>query len=152
MIISFLTNILVDGLGENCTDGDIQQLLSDILGGEGGIFEFCSSFPNVRMFMALPNVRLRPSWFGRQRSGILRSIHQFMESSPLNLQMLEDYSGDLDKDQVHFTVWSGVNYIKHLVDRSVELLLQPAPVKNQRLILVLPIVILKLLLSDDLVS
>ena len=65
-----------------------------------------------------------------------------MESSPLNLQMLEDYSGDLDKDQVHFTVWSGVNYVKHLVDRSVELLLQPAPVKNQRLILVLPIVVL----------
>ena len=78
--MSFLTNILVDGLSEDCADGDIQQVLSELLQSEGGVFQFCLSFPNVRMFLAFPNIRLRPSWFGRQRSAIIRALHQFMES------------------------------------------------------------------------
>ena len=134
--MSFLTNILVDGLSEDCADGDIQQVLSELLQSEGGVFQFCLSFPNVRMFLAFPNIRLRPSWFGRQRSAIIRALHQFMESSPLNLQMLEDYNGDIDKDQIHFTCMSGIHYVKHLVDRSQELLSSPAPAQNIRFILV----------------
>lgn len=132
MILSFLTNLIVDALTETCEDGDIQQVLSDLLVGEGGIYQFCSSFPNVRMFLAFPNVRLKPTWYSNHRSAIIRSLHQYMEKSPLNLQLLEDFSGELCADQIHFSVLSGMGYVKHLVDRSLELLTQPAPSKNQR--------------------
>ena len=132
MILSFLTNLLIDALHEDCADGDIQHALSDLLTGEGGVFQFCASFPEVRMFLAFPNVRLRPSWYARQRTGILQTLHQFLEKSPLNLQLLEDFNGDLGPDQVHFSVLSGMSYVKHLVDRSLELLLHPPPDKFKR--------------------
>ena len=132
VIFSFLTNLIVDALTESCEDGDIQQVLSDLLSGEGGIYQFCASFPNVRMFLAFPNIRLKPSWYCRNRSAIVRTLHQFMEKSPLNLQLLEDFSGELCSDQIHFSVLSGMGYVKHLVDRSLELMTQPAPSANQR--------------------
>ena len=50
----------------------------------------------------------------------------------MNLQMVEDYSGDLDKDQIHFTCMAGIYYVKHLVDRSLELLSAPVPAQNIR--------------------
>ena len=132
MILSFLTNLLIDALNEDCDDGDVQHALSDLLTGEGGVFQFCASFPDVRMFVAFPNVRLRPSWYARQRTGIIQAFHQFLEKSPLNLQLLEDFNGDLGPDQVHFSVLSGMSYVKHLVDRSLELLLHPPPDKFKR--------------------
>ena len=39
MILSFLTNMIVDALTETCEDGDIQQVLSDLLVGEGGLYQ-----------------------------------------------------------------------------------------------------------------
>ena len=132
VIISFLTNILVDLLSEDCSDGDIQQVLSEVLSGGNGVFDFCITFPAIRIFLALPNVRLRPLWYSQHRSSILRSLHQFMESAPLNLQVLEDIAGDIERDQVHFSVFSGIYYVKHLVDRSLELFSLPAPDKRVR--------------------
>ena len=121
VIISFLTNILVDLLSEDCNEGDIQQVLSEVMSGGSGVFDFCNTFPAIRIFLALPNVRLRPHWYSQHRSSILRSLHQFMESAPLNLQILEDFAGDIERDQVHFSVLSGILYVKHLVKLSQEL-------------------------------
>ena len=132
VIISFLTNILVDLLNEDCSEGDIQQVLSEVLTGGNGIFDFCTTFPAIRVFLALPNVRLCPQWYSLHRSSILRSFHQFLETAPLNLQVLEDFAGDLDRDQIHFSVLSGIYYVKHLVDRSMELLSLPVPEKRVR--------------------
>ena len=132
VIISFLTNILVDLLSEDCNDGDIQQVLSEVMSGGSGVFDFCNTFPAIRIFLALPNVRLRPQWYSQHRSSILRSLHQFMESAPLNLQILEDFAGDIERDQVHFSVLSGILYVKHLVDRSMELFSLPVPDKHIR--------------------
>ena len=79
-----------------------------------------------------PNVRLRPTWYARLRPLILRVFHQFLETGPLNLQVIEDFSGEFDKDQVHYTILSGIYYVQHLADRVVALLEAPAPVKSQR--------------------
>ena len=132
VIISFLTNILVDLLNEDCSEGDIQQVLSEVLTGGNRVFDFCTTFPAIRVFLALPNVRLRPQWYSLHRSTILRSFHQFLEAAPLNLQVLEDFAGDLDRDQIHFSVLSGIYYVKHLVDRTMELFSLPVPEKRVR--------------------
>ena len=135
-ILSFLTNMLVDTLNEESEKGDVQQVLSGVLSGDGGIYEFCSTFPNLRVFLAFPNIRTKPSWYSKLRSTIIRSLHQFMETAPLNLQLLEDFNGDLDRDQIHFSLLSGIYYVKHLVDRALELMEQPPPDIKQRCILV----------------
>ena len=127
-----LTNFLVDLLSEESSEGEVQQFFSDVLVNEGGIFGFCNTFSEVRVFIAPPNVRLRPTWYARLRPLILRVFHQFLETGPLNLQVIEDFSGEFDKDQVHYTILSGIYYVQHLADRVGALLEAPAPVKSQR--------------------
>ena len=89
IILSVLTNILIDHLTENATDGDLQQLFSELFVNDGGIYNFCSTFPDLRIFISPPNVRLTPTWYSRLRSSIVRTFHQFLEAGPPNLQAIE---------------------------------------------------------------
>ena len=132
VILSVLTNILVDHLTENSTDGDLQQLFSELFVNDGGIYNFCSTFPDLRIFISPPNVRLTPAWYSRLRSSIVRTFHQFLESGPPNIQAIEDFSGEFERDQVHYTILSGIYYVQHLVDRVCEMLEKPKPIKPVR--------------------
>ena len=132
VIMSFLTNILVDHLSEDSTDGDLQQLLSELFVNDGGIFSFCVTFPAIRVFLSPPNIRLIPSWYSRMRPSIIRSFHQFLLTGPTNLQAIEDFSGDLEPDQKHFTILYGIYYVQHLADRVSEMLERPIPTKQIR--------------------
>ena len=125
VIMSFLTNILVDHLSEDSTDGDLQQLFSELFVNDGGIFSFCVT-------LSPPNIRLIPSWYSRMRPSIIRSFHQFLLTGPTNLQAIEDFSGDLEPDQKHFTILYGIYYVQHLADRVSEMLERPIPTKQIR--------------------
>ena len=127
VIMSLLTNIYCDELGDGCDDGTLNQANLKIFSGPQGIFPFCASFPTVRMFLALPNVRERPYWYPKFRPNILRALHQVMISRPPNLQLLEDFQGALDPDGVHFQIMEGVNFAHFLVDQACVLMSQPVP-------------------------
>ena len=127
VIMSFLTNVYCDELLETCEEGDLNQVNLKIFSGVQGIFPFCQSFPGVRMFLALPNVRNRPHWYPKFRPNILRSLHQVMTSQPQNLQLLEDFQGELDADGVHFKIMDGVNFAHYLVDQASILISKPVP-------------------------
>ena len=126
VILTFMTNLLIDGLTEEANDGSITQLFLQLFTQNGGIFSFCQSFATVRVFIAPPNIRTRPSWFPRLRPSIIRLFHQFLRERPANLQILSDYSGELDPDGIHFNIWAGVNFVKGLADQVTELM-QTAP-------------------------
>lgn len=130
--MSFLTNLIVDQLCETSKEGDVQQLLSEILVIDGGVFTFCNTFPGVRMFIAPPNVRMMPTWYPRTRPIVLRVFHQFLQTGPINLQGIEDFSGDFEPDQIHYTALSGIYFVQHLADRVCALLEQPRPTKPVR--------------------
>ena len=126
--MSFLTNCLIDGIGEECSgEGIIVQTLLSIFSGPGGIFAFCQSYPTLRCFISPPNVRNRPYWYPRFRPIILRVLQQVMLGRPINLQLLEDYPGELDPDGVHFSIMSGVNFVHDLHDQAVQLANQAPP-------------------------
>lgn len=127
-----MTNILCDHLTEDSSDGDLQQLLSELFRNDGGIFPFCSTFPTVRVFIAPPNVRMRPLWYSRMRPSIIRAFHQFLLTGPSNLQALEDFSGEFETGQIHFTILSGIYFVQHLSDRVSALLEAPVPAKPVR--------------------
>ena len=127
-MMSFLTNCLVDFIGEECSgEGVIAQALLSILTGPGGVFAFCQSYPTLRCFLSPPNVRNRPSWYPCNRPIILRVLHQIMVGRPVNLQLLEDHPGELDPDGIHFSKMSGVNFVKDLHDQAVQLAHQAPP-------------------------
>ena len=132
VILSFLTNILIDSLTEESTEGDLQMLLSELFVDPGGLFTFCTTFPGIRVFLSPPNIRMKPAWYSRMRPTIIRTFHQFLQTGPCNLQAIEDFSGDLEPDQIHFTILSGIYFVQHLVDRVCELLSTPMPAKPVR--------------------
>lgn len=86
----------------------------------------------VRMFIAPPNVRMRPVWYSKLRPTIIRVLHQFLRSRPPNLQILDDFAGDIDRDGIHYSILSGINFVKSLVDQSTELVKVAPPDPSAR--------------------
>ena len=77
---------------------------------------------------------MRPQWYVRLRPSVIRAFHQVLEMAPVNLQAIEDFQGDFEQDQVHFTCLSGIYYVQHLADRVLSMLEVPAPAKQVRYI------------------
>ena len=127
VILSYLTNILVDSLGEDSNEGDLNQIFLELFTHNDGLFSFCQSFPTVRVFLSPPNVRLKPTWFSRLRPSIIRVLHRFLQSRPPNLQILDDFAGDVDKDGIHYSILSGINFVKSITDQAVELVKTACP-------------------------
>ena len=127
MLMSILTNFICDELDEESGEGGLEEFLNKILSGSDGLYAFCCSFPQVRFFLAQPNLRLKPSWYSAARPGILRALHSCLRQKAPNLQLLDDFNGDLDKDRVHFSILAGTIYVHTLVDQVSELLLKPSP-------------------------
>ena len=127
VILSYLTNILVDSLGEDSNEGDLNQIFLELFTHNDGLFSFCQSFPTVRVFLSPPNVRLKPTWFSWLRPSIIRVLHRFLQSRPPNLQILDDFAGDVDKDGVHYSILSGINFVKSITDQAVELVKTACP-------------------------
>ena len=146
IILSYLTNVIVSSLGEDSNEGCLNQLFLELFSQNDGLFAFCQSYPQVRIFLAHPNIRLQPSWYSRLRPVIIRVMHRFLQTKPPNLQILDDYSGDLEKDGVHYSILSGINFVKSLVDQAMELFRSEAPDPSVKLVLG---VLLTLLLIFD---
>ena len=124
VILAFLTNCVVDGMGEEGAGGDaaLSQTLMQLFTNASGIFSFCQSYPTVRVFLSPPSVRNKPSWYSRSRPTILKALHQLLLTRPVNLQVLEDCAGDLDPDGIHYSIMAGINYVKDLHDQAVQLM------------------------------
>ena len=136
VVMSFLTNILIDGIGEDCSGGEaaLNQALMNIFLSSGGVFAFCQTYPTVRCFISPPNVRNRPHWFPRFRPIILRALYHIMLSRPSNLQLLEDHPGELDPDGVHFNIMSSINFVQDLHDQAMQLSLKAPPDVKERFV------------------
>ena len=68
---------------------------------------------------------------------IIRLFHQFFRERPVNLQILPDYSGELDPDGIHFNIWARVNFVKGLADQVSELMQMAPPDPKTTLVLTL---------------
>ena len=129
VVMSFLTNCLVDGVGEEGKGGEaaLSQTLMQIFGGSSGVFAFAQSYPTVRFFISPPNVRNKPTWFPRFRPVILQAFQQILSNRPPNLQVLKDKSGELDPDGVHFSLMAGILFVQDLHNQAVQLMLTAMP-------------------------
>ena len=85
IILSYLTNVIVSSLGEDSNEGCLNQLFLELFSQNDGLFAFCQSYPQVRIFLAHPNIRLQPSWYSRLRPVIIRVMHRFLQTKPPNL-------------------------------------------------------------------
>ena len=134
VIMLFLTNIIADTLDEDSNEASLNQLFIELFTQADGLFGFCQSFPAIRVFISPPNVRLKPTWYSRLRPTIIRVFHQFLLTRPNNLQILEDFSGDLEPDGIHYSILAGINFVKSLVDQASVLIKSPVPDSTIKLV------------------
>ena len=118
-----MTNCLVDGMGEEGEGGEaaLRQILMQIF-TQSGIFAFCQSFPTIWVFLSPPSVRNKPTWYPKFRPTMLTALQQILLDCPVNLQLLEDWSGDLDPDGIHYNIMAGITYVQDLHDQVVQLM------------------------------
>ena len=122
-VFAFLTNIICDFLLEDFDEASLNQLYAEIFTDvrHENIFGLVDSFPSIRFYLAMPTTRTMPTWFARYRPTMIRSLVQVFTQAPLNISLLDDYSGEIEKDQVHYTLLSGMGYVQHLADEAVRL-------------------------------
>ena len=110
-------------MGEEGEGGEaaLRQILMQIF-TQSGIFAFCQSFPTIRVFLSPPSVRNKPTWYPRFRPTMLTALQQILLDCPVNLQLLKDWSGDLDPDGIHYNIMAGITYVQDLHDQVVQLM------------------------------
>ena len=52
VIVSFLTNVLVDSLEEDANEASFNRLFIELFTQADGLFNFCATFPAIRVFIA----------------------------------------------------------------------------------------------------
>ena len=122
-VFAFLTNIITDFLLEDFDEASLNQLYAELFTDirHENIFGLVDSFPCIRFYLAMPTTQTMPTWFARLRPMMIRSLVQIFTQAPKNVALLNDYSGDIEKDQVHYTLLSGIGYVQHLADEAVRL-------------------------------
>jgi len=76
--------------------------------------------PEPRYFLALPNIRLSPSWYADQRLTILRHLSNLLQSSVLPISTIRSFimtAKDFEPDGVHFLPLQGIAYCQWLIDQ-----------------------------------
>jgi len=76
-------------------------------------------------FLAPPNVRSTPKWYGRLLPRISRLVYKHLKETQPRIIPLPAYLMDcsgLDSDGVHFNAVTGYEYVIHLIDKSRYLL------------------------------
>ena len=97
------------------------------LGPTRGSLQFLSVISDGSDVFIPPSLRVKPSWYPRFRPVILQTMLQLLGSRPSNLQILQDFSSDLEPDGIHFSIMGGVTFVQDLHDQSLALMSQPPP-------------------------
>ena len=135
-IISCLTNFIADVSSRSSSNiqSRIEPTLEEI---RTVISEFCQLNPDLLVLAAPPMYRLKPEWYRDNLSEILLQFSKVM--SPLrsrNFHLLPTFSGiDLEDDRVHLTPYSGLKFVVHLFDSSLDVIksmTEPVPEKLSR--------------------
>ena len=122
-IVSCLTNFITDlsSRGSSSATSRVEPVLDEV---RDILKEFSGAHPDVLMFLAPPMYRQLPEWY---RCGLPEIQLQFSKSmaalrSP-NFSLLPSCSiQDLESDGVHLTPYSGLKFVVHLFDTSLDLI------------------------------
>jgi len=72
-------------------------------------------------FLAPPNVRTTPKWYGKLQPRITRLVYKNLKEIQPRVIPLPSYlmdCGGLDSDGIHLNAVTGYEYVIHLMDKS----------------------------------
>ena len=122
-IISCLTNFVTDVPRSSSlnVEARVEPVFEDI---KALLLEFKGVHPDVLVLVAPPMYRLKPEWYHDHLPEILLQFSKFM--SPLQkegVHLLPSFSGaDVEDDGIHLTPYSGLKFVVHLFDSSLDVI------------------------------
>ena len=121
-IIACLSNFLAGADGPSTISHRIDPVLQQI---RSTLLDLCEANPDRMYLISPPMYRVSPTWYREGLSEILTLFSQsFSTERPGNLHLLPSFATpdyDADGDGIHLTPYSGLEYILHLFDSSIEL-------------------------------
>ena len=124
-----MTNVIVDALGEDANEGCLNQLFIEMFTHNDGLFGFFHLFGSFWHLLM----------FEIDHCGIHVFVPQSFEfyidlCSPVHVT---SSFWMIMQDGVHFTILSGMNFVKALADQAMELIRSEPPEVSIRFVLVL---------------
>ena len=119
-IVACLTNFLTAADGPSTVSQRVDPVLQQI---QTTLNEFCDLSPTRIVLVSPPMYRTSPTWYREGLPEVLTLFSQIFTDRPPNLHLLPSFATpDFDSDGVHLSAYSGLEYILHLFDSSIELI------------------------------
>jgi hypothetical protein len=123
-ILSCITNFLTDSSDSSSSAAlRVGQAMDDFF---ARVVEFCTAHPGRRFFICPPMYRTTPLWYRDGLSEILTRFSASYASAAVKAKNLHAMPGfpspSLEKDGVHLTAYSGLEFVLHLFDSAKILL------------------------------
>ena len=127
-IVACLTNFLTGAEGHSTVSHRVDPVLQQF---RETLVEFCTAFPTRHFLISPPMYREGPTWYREGLPEILTLFSACLATDrPPNLHLLPSFpTPQFDLDGVHLTAYSGLEYVLHLFDSSLEVFagLEAAP-------------------------
>ena len=122
-ILACLTNFLT-GSGPEGPDSISQRINPVLQDLRETLLEVCDSLPDRQFLLSPPMYRTSPVWYREGLPEVLTTFSQiFSQERPSNLHLLSSFATpSFEKDGIHLTSYSGLEFLLHLFDGSQELL------------------------------
>ena len=119
-IVACITNFLTSAEGPSAISQRVDPVLQQIC---STLTEFCAAFPTRMCLISPPMYRSNPTWYREGLPEVLTLFSQTFTDHPPNLHILPSFATpDFEADGVHLSAYSGLEYILHLFDSSLELI------------------------------
>ena len=121
VIISCLSNFLASAQGPTTVSHRVSPVLQDI---KDILVGQCSAHPEVAFMISPPMYRTAPLWYRESLPELMTLFSQAMVADrPENLHLLPSFpTPDFEPDGIHLTAYSGLEFVMHLFDSSIEVL------------------------------
>ena len=120
-IVSCLTPMIANAEGPSTISLRVDPVLQDV---KAALYDQCLSNPDRFYTISPPMYRVHPLWYREGLPEILSMFSQaFSFERPENLLLLSSFpTPEYEKNGVHLTAYSGLEYISHLYDSSNDLI------------------------------
>ena len=119
-ILACISNFLTDSDDDPVVAKRIEPVLDEF---SSVLRAFSSAHPDVTYLVSPPMYRKTPLWYREGLPEILTKFSLFMRDRPMNVHLMPSFSTpEFERDGIHLSAYSGLEYMIHLFDSSIVLI------------------------------
>ena len=119
-ILSCITNFLSSSEEDTMVSKRIEPVFEEFCAILSNV---CATKPGVSFLISPPMYRTTPLWYREGLPEVLTKFSSFLRERPANLHLLPSFpTPDFERDGIHLTAYSGLEFMIHLFDSTMALL------------------------------